>query len=133
MYVLKLRDNKYYVGITARADPYVRIRQHGGPFGAKWTRIHKPVETLEVRKLNVSSKIEAELEEQRETLLLIEQYGYNNVRGGQLTYSGDYTKFLNRYFTQYQWGNFVSVMTTIGILLAIIVFLAVRDYLSRAS
>jgi predicted GIY-YIG superfamily endonuclease len=133
LYVLRLRNDKYYVGITAKKDPQIRIKQHGGPFGAKWTQLHRPVETIEIKNLGAITKIEAEVHEQKKTLELIDKYGYNNVRGGQLVYSGTYTKFLGRYFTEYNWNNFVNVMLTVGILLAIIVFLAVRDYLLRAS
>lgn len=94
LYALRLEGNKYYVGITARKNPYGRIMQHGGKFmSAKWTEKHKPLEVLEIRDLGQISKYDAERFEQKMTKAYMKVYGYKNVRGGLLTYSGRLYKF----------------------------------------
>ena len=47
LYVLKLIEGKYYVGLTTRADPHTRINEHysGKFYAAKWTKKYTPLET----------------------------------------------------------------------------------------
>ncbi|HEX8182662.1 MAG TPA: GIY-YIG nuclease family protein [Candidatus Saccharimonadales bacterium] len=118
LYALKLEDDKYYVGITTKADPGSRIKMHGGFYGAKWTHKHKPVETLETRELGFVTETEAARQEQVLTLDYMKRYGYKNVRGGTLSYSGNYTKLGDRYFTEEQWYAFraVSILTFLMLL-----------------
>lgn len=118
LYALRLEDDKYYVGITTKADPNSRIKMHGGFYGAKWTQKHKPIETLETRDLGTISEVEAARQEQELTLAYMKQYGYKNVRGGTLSYSGKYTKLGNRYFTEEQWYSLraVSILTFLFLL-----------------
>jgi predicted GIY-YIG superfamily endonuclease len=123
LYVLQLQDGKYYVGMTNRKSPNDRIKQHGGARGARWTHKHKPLGVLEVRSLGDVTKQQAEYAEHQLTLELINTYGHHSVRGGALTYSGDYTKFLNHYFRDYEWGNlFGAILTICALLLAVLFF-----------
>lgn len=46
VYVLKLEDDCYYVGSTYNLNQ--RLAQHYTGNGAKFTRLHKPIEVLEV-------------------------------------------------------------------------------------
>jgi len=71
VYVLRLENNKYYVGKTA--DPANRIRSHFHGYGCAWTKLHRPVEIRE----NASS-----VDENIVTHEYINRYGYQNVRGG---------------------------------------------------
>ncbi len=49
LYVLRLEQNKYYVGITSRLDPQTRINEHmGGFYSAQWVKKYKPIEAAEV-------------------------------------------------------------------------------------
>ena len=41
LYVLKLEDDCWYVGISM--DPLFRIGQHCNGTGAAWTKLHKPL------------------------------------------------------------------------------------------
>lgn len=126
LYVLKLKDDKYYVGITARSNPQDRIQQHiGGYYGAKWTKKYPPVETLETRDLGLVSTNDAELEEKTTTREYMKKYGYQNVRGGDLSYSGKYVLRFNRFFTDDNWQAF----TVVVLLMLIILYLTIDKYL----
>ena len=84
VYVLKLQDNKVYVGITMNFN--LRWAQHMAGEGAKWTRMHKPLEVVEIIT-NASPGLE-----KAKTLEYMEEYGWENVRGGpwcKLIYKND--------------------------------------------
>jgi hypothetical protein len=79
LYVLELSQNKYYVGKTLLTDA-VRIRAHfrvdkGG--GCTWTRLYTPVSVL------YTCSGDSEQEENILTLQMMNQYGWENVRGGK--------------------------------------------------
>lgn len=74
IYVLKLKDNKYYVGKTI--NPEFRIKNHFHKNGSAWTKKYKPL------------KIEAlipdcdDYDEDKYTKIYMDKYGIENVRGG---------------------------------------------------
>jgi len=74
VYVLKLKDGKYYVGKSA--DVQRRFKEHQKGNGSLWTRKYKPIEIECVHK-NVSS-----FEEDKITKELMAKHGIDNVRGG---------------------------------------------------
>lgn len=74
IYVLKLKNNKIYVGQSNNVNQ--RIKQHERGEGSVWTQKHKPVEVVEVRK-NVSA-----FDEDKITKEYMAKYGVENVRGG---------------------------------------------------
>ncbi|CAB4474966.1 hypothetical protein RhiirA5_356441 [Rhizophagus irregularis] len=76
VYVLKCRDNKYYVGRTMDLD--IRIGQHENG-NTKWTRIH-PYEELIWEKRTTNNDLEL-----AKTLEYMKRYRIRNVRGS--TYS----------------------------------------------
>lgn len=85
LYILKLQDNKYYVGITTKT-PQIRMQEHvNGVRVAYWTAKHKPVEIILEEDLGRVSKAHAEKYENKVTRDLMKQHGINNVRGGDLT------------------------------------------------
>ena len=91
LYILKLEQDKYYVGITAMRDPYKRIEQHQrGYFSSQWTKKYRPIQTLEVRDLGEVTQVEAEHTETLVTQEYMNRFGHNNVRGGGFNYSGKY-------------------------------------------
>jgi predicted GIY-YIG superfamily endonuclease len=79
VYVLRLEDEKYYVGATADIDH--RVRQHRRGQGAKWTQKHEVVDLVALAR-NISNwqSVEKEL-----TLWLMERYHWTDVRGGPWT------------------------------------------------
>lgn len=80
IYVLKLEDNKYYIGKTKNnIDNDVdikRINDHFNNKGSDWTLKYKPIEIVET--FNFSD----DYDEDKYTLKYMGKYGIENVRGG---------------------------------------------------
>ena len=74
IYILKLENNKYYVGKSA--DPIKRFQEHIKGKGSSWTREHKPLEIIKTIK-NASV-----FDEDKYVKEYMSKYGINNVRGG---------------------------------------------------
>lgn len=82
LYVLKLENNKYYVGQTDQS--IFRINQHHNGMGAKWTMRYRPVNEPPVltKEVDIENARDAMLYENWLTLLYMEKFGWENVRGG---------------------------------------------------
>jgi|688.fasta_scaffold16185_10 hypothetical protein len=74
IYVLKLGNGKFYVGKTS--NPQFRLDSHFRSCGSEWTRIHKPMEVLELIP-NCD-----EYDEDKYTRMYMDRHGVDNVRGG---------------------------------------------------
>lgn len=73
IYVLKLKNKKYYVGRTKDLDK--RIEEHKNGEGSEWTNKYKFVKILE--------KFEGDVyDEDKYTIKYMDKYGIDNVRGG---------------------------------------------------
>lgn len=73
IYILKLENSKYYIGRSNA--PKNRILNHFYENGSEWTKKYKPI--------NVISEIIGEsFDEEKYTLIAMEKYGIDNVRGG---------------------------------------------------
>ena len=79
-YVLKLEDDRYYVGQTTNLNR--RIQQHINGTGAKWTKLYSPIELIELRSGDVENELTDEY---------IEMFGYGRVRGGDYCQLKDLT------------------------------------------
>jgi hypothetical protein len=91
IYILKLENNKYYVGKTL--TPFKRITQHFKEIGSEWTKLHKPLEIEEIIP-NCD-----DYDEDKYTRIYMDKYGINNVRGGsfvQVKLSEEDIKILNK-------------------------------------
>ena len=121
LYVLKLANKKYYIGITARKNILDRINEHRFGAGAKWALLYKPVRIIETKDLGYISKREAEDKENNLTLKYMKKYGAQNVRGGKNVTTG--LIFLKRYntFTK-EWFLVQLVKLTIFFALIIIAY-----------
>lgn len=89
LYALKLVEGKYYIGLTARADVLRRYNEHAKGKGAVWTKIYKPVEVMETRKIGVMKETDAVNIETMMTVEYIDKYGISNVRGGSLCFTDE--------------------------------------------
>ena len=74
IYILKCRDNKYYVGKTEKTA-MKRYEEHTAGNGCAWTRKYKPIELVEYF-------FGDKFDEDKKTKLYMDKYGINNVRGG---------------------------------------------------
>jgi hypothetical protein len=74
IYVLKLEDHKYYIGKSNNIKK--RILQHFESNGSEWTRLYKP---LKVHKIYEDCD---DFDEDKYTIMYMEEYGIMNVRGG---------------------------------------------------
>ena len=74
LYILKLENDKYYVGITD--DLSRRLNQHFGNRGFNWTKLHKPLSMVHLRS-SVPLKMENDVSTEYKTI-----HGSENVRGG---------------------------------------------------
>lgn len=82
VYALLLENNKYYVGITTSIN--LRFNKHISGRGSKWTAIYKPIRVIYLTSLGYTTEKNALLEENFHTHRLMNDYGYQNVRGGSL-------------------------------------------------
>ena len=74
IYILKLKNNKYYIGKTNNIK--LRLLNHNKGNGSQWTKKYKPIKVIEI--------IEDcdNWDEDKYTLQYMNKYGIDNVRGG---------------------------------------------------
>lgn len=121
LYVLRLEQGKYYVGITSKKDPQRRIMEHmNGFYTAQWVKKYKPLEAVEVLDIGNITKAEADRLELQRTLQYMKKWGYQNVRGGKLNYSGKYRKIGNRFFRDQDFALMCGVLFMSSVLLFIL-------------
>ena len=82
IYVLKLNDDKYYVGKTN--DLRSRVTQHFDGNGSYWTKKYKPLDMIEIIK-DVD-----DFAEDATVLRYMSKYGIDNVRGGSFSQEINY-------------------------------------------
>jgi hypothetical protein len=74
IYVLELNDGKYYIGKTD--NPEYRLESHFNSTGSTWTKLHKPLNVLEILPDCDN------YDEDKITIKYMDKYGIDNVRGG---------------------------------------------------
>ena len=77
LYVLKLKQGKWYIGKSA--DVNRRFEQHLSGGGSRWTQLYEPIEIVYTRP------IRNEHDETNTTKDYMKKYGVENVRGGAYT------------------------------------------------
>jgi hypothetical protein len=77
IYILKLKNNKYYIGKTFNVDN--RYEQHLNGIGSSWTKKYKPLSIL--KKILSTSPFD----EDKYVKEYMSKYGIDNVRGGSYT------------------------------------------------
>jgi predicted GIY-YIG superfamily endonuclease len=77
-FVLRLQDDKYYVGSTSQKDPNDRIKQHmNGFYSAQWVKNYKPIEIIDIG--NKTPEEEASELEDHRTLQYMKRYGLQST------------------------------------------------------
>ena len=74
IYVLKLKNNKYYIGKTTNPD--FRLNNHFNSEGSIWTKKYEPISICELRP-NCTDKDESIVTQE-----YMKKHGIDNVRGG---------------------------------------------------
>ena len=74
IYILKLVDNKYYVGKSDNVEK--RFIDHIKGYGSAWTKKYEPIKIEEI--ITNASKYD----EDKYVKIYMEKYGFDNVRGG---------------------------------------------------
>ena len=77
IYILKLQNNKYYVGKTN--NPKKRLVEHYDGYGSAWTNKYRPIKVLEL----ISNS--DDYDEEKYTIEYMKKFGIENVRGGTFT------------------------------------------------
>ena len=124
LYVLRLQDGKFYVGITSKT-PEKRMQEHlNGVRVAYWTAKHKPLEIIHTEDLGVIEKSKAEKRENKMVRALMKQRGLNNVRGGDLTSVEEYIKRFGYIWDKDGW----IAITVVVLLMLVIIYLMFDKY-----
>lgn len=119
VYVLRLEEGKYYVGITSQT-PEIRMQEHLQHIrGANWTRKYPPTEIIYQENLGVITKAEAEAVENIAVRKYIKKYSLNNVRGGDITVTNELVKKFGYYIDRYEYQAFIGFL----ILIFLIIFM----------
>ena len=125
LYVLKLEQDKYYVGVTSKT-PEIRMKEHiDGFIGAAWTRKYKPLNLLDKKELGFITYEEAEKYENKVLRKYMSERGFNNVRGGDLSSTGNLVKRFGWYIDESSW----QAITAIVFLMLVLAVLALKMYL----
>ena len=85
LYILKLENDYYYVGITEDIDH--RYNSHASGKGSKWTQLHKPLSKDEMIILEIGRNKQnpynlVDVDESTVTYHLMIEKGVDKVRGG---------------------------------------------------
>ncbi|MEO5949867.1 MAG: GIY-YIG nuclease family protein [Candidatus Saccharimonadales bacterium] len=125
LYVLRLEDGKFYVGITSKT-PEIRMQEHrNGVRSAYWTAKHKPLEIIHQEDLGLIEKSHAEQRENKMVRALMKQRGLNNVRGGDLRSVKDYILRFGYVWDEYEWYS----LTVVAFLMLVILALLLDKYI----
>lgn len=102
LYVLRLQQNKWYIGITSQT---VEARFHEHKYGRKsyWTEKYPPIEIADSKSLGDLSLEDAKVYEDKVTMRYMKEKGVNNVRGGSLTDKSDYVIRFGYIWDKFGW------------------------------
>lgn len=88
---------------------------------AYWTAKHKPIAIIYREDLGEIGKDKAERRENKFTRELMKQRGINNVRGGDLTDTKDYTVRFGRIYDKEGWEEIMYITLVLIITIVLIV------------
>lgn len=128
LYVLKLEEGKYYVGITSKT-PEERFKEHkNGFYGAEWTKIYKPIKIDQSIDLGITTFERAEAYENKVTRKYIKEYGLDNVRGGNITYRGKMVKKFGYIWRIDDWKDLTAISLALVYVVFTLIYLIVDQF-----
>jgi predicted GIY-YIG superfamily endonuclease len=121
LYVLKLEQGKYYVGITTQT-PEARFAEHiRGGRTSYWTANYSPLSIHDRKDLGTIAKKSAERFEDKVTVKYMRKYGSENVQGGRYTDRNDvFALKFGHVFTDFEWRSFVTVFSLLVIVVCLV-------------
>lgn len=109
LYILKLENDKYYVGITSKT-PEKRFAEHKQRTrAAYWTIKYPPKEIIHTENLGTIPKEAAEKRENKMIRECIKKLGINNVRGGDLRDTEDYVQRFGYILSKEGWKDLLYI------------------------
>ncbi len=87
IYILELENKKFYVGKTK--DIKNRLKQHINGKGSVWTKKNKVIKVLKTYEYYVKNEREEEEKENQITIQMMNEKGWNSVRGGWWIMTGE--------------------------------------------
>lgn len=120
LYVLKLEENKWYVGITGQT-PEKRFKEHLGGRKTYWTEKYKPIRIADSKSLGDLNIQEAKAYEDKVTKAYMQTKGINNVRGGNFTDKSDYVVRFGYIFDKFGWEAVTVVALQTLIIFALVI------------
>lgn len=124
LYILALENDKWYVGITSKTPEERFVEHRLGKRASYWTMKHKPLGIEKTEDLGVVSKEHAEIYENKITRSLMKERGINNVRGGDLRATEEYTKRFGYIWDKFSW----EAITIVTLQALIIVYFLIDKY-----
>jgi predicted GIY-YIG superfamily endonuclease len=121
LYVLEQEQGKYYVGITSKT-PEARFKEHVNGHGAEWTKVYKPIRIIQTVDLGVTTIEKTEAYENKVTRKYIKAYGFNNVRGGNITYRGEYIRIFGSLYMDHTWQRSADIIALLVLMMAFMLY-----------
>jgi len=125
LYVLKLEQDKWFVGITS-GSPTVQLSRHKSGAGSEWTHHYAPIALSYHKQMGALSEDEALKVEGKLLRKYMEHYGDNNVRGGDIPVSEPKTTKKNK--RGFGWSKVVWI-AAVTLLSLIIVYLLLDKFI----
>jgi predicted GIY-YIG superfamily endonuclease len=72
IYILKLLNNKYYIGIISNLDR--RIGEYFDGYGTQWIKLNKPMKVIDNIDFN------SEIDKDKYVKKYMDMYSFNNIR-----------------------------------------------------
>lgn len=126
LYVLKLEQDKWYVGITSKTPKHRFLQHIHGFAGANWTRKYHPLEIHDKHYLGEVPLGQAQAYENTVTREYIRKYGIDNVRGGDITSTSKLVERFGYFMDLDSLQNIAYVCALLGIIALLALLLAVK-------
>lgn len=126
LYVLRLEENKWYVGITSQSVER-RFSEHLNSRKTYWTEKYKPIDIADTKSLGNLNLEEVKEYENKVTRRYMKAKGINNVRGGNLTDKSDYIVRFGYIWDKLSWES----VTLVAMQTSVIVYLFIACYTSK--